>query len=103
MWRGTIARIRYRRMRAALVILQAYRHYKVKSYIHELNRRFCNVRSMKDRGRHVKWPTPPKVLRKFEDSLRSIYNRYEDGQIKATGGGFSAGVFSKAGSRRVDP
>ncbi|XP_019749289.1 unconventional myosin-Id [Hippocampus comes] len=75
-WRGTIARIRYRRMRAALVILQAYRHYKVKSYIHELNRRFCNVRSMKDRGRHVKWPTPPKVLRKFEDSLRSIYNRW---------------------------
>lgn len=75
-WRGTIARMRYRRMRAALIILRAYRRYKVKSYIREVNRRFKNVRSMKDYGRHVKWPTPPKVLRKFEEALRSIYNRW---------------------------
>uniref|UniRef100_A0A671XNQ1 Myosin ID n=1 Tax=Sparus aurata TaxID=8175 RepID=A0A671XNQ1_SPAAU len=75
-WRGTIARMRYRRMRAALVILRAYRRYKVKSYIREVNRRFKNVRAMKDYGRHVKWPTPPKVLRKFEEALRSIYNRW---------------------------
>uniref|UniRef100_A0A7N6BV96 Unconventional myosin-Id n=1 Tax=Anabas testudineus TaxID=64144 RepID=A0A7N6BV96_ANATE len=61
-WRGTIARMRYRRMRAALVILQAYRRYKVKSYFREVHRRFKNVKSMKDYGRHVKWPTPPKVL-----------------------------------------
>lgn len=85
-WRGTIARMRYRRMRAALVILQAYRRYKVKSYVREVNRRFRNVRSMKDYGRHVKWPTPPKVLRKFEEALRSIHSRYlrpENGRISA--------------------
>uniref|UniRef100_A0A8C6M1P3 Myosin ID n=1 Tax=Nothobranchius furzeri TaxID=105023 RepID=A0A8C6M1P3_NOTFU len=64
-WRGALARRRYRRMRAALIILQAYRRYKVKSYIREVNRRFKNVQSMKDYGRHVKWPTPPKVLRVF--------------------------------------
>uniref|UniRef100_A0A8D3A9Y6 Myosin 1D n=1 Tax=Scophthalmus maximus TaxID=52904 RepID=A0A8D3A9Y6_SCOMX len=64
-WRGTLAKMRYRRMRAALVILRAYRRYKVRSYIREVNRRFKNVRSMKDYGRHVKWPTPPKVLRNF--------------------------------------
>lgn len=75
-WRGTIARMRYRRMRAALLILRAYRCYKVKSYIREVNRRFRNVRSMKDYGRQVKWPTPPKVLRKFEEALRSIHSRY---------------------------
>ncbi|XP_042161839.1 unconventional myosin-Id isoform X1 [Oncorhynchus tshawytscha] len=75
-WRGTIARMRYRRMRAALIILRAYQHYKVKSYIKDVNRKFKNVRSMKDHGKHVKWPTPPKVLRKFEEALRSIYNRW---------------------------
>uniref|UniRef100_A0A8C3B4X4 Unconventional myosin-Id n=1 Tax=Cyclopterus lumpus TaxID=8103 RepID=A0A8C3B4X4_CYCLU len=75
-WRGTIARMRYRRMRAALVILRAYRRYKVRSYVREVNRRFKNIRSMKDHGRHVKWPTPPKVLRKFEEALRSIYSRW---------------------------
>uniref|UniRef100_A0A8C1TDN6 Unconventional myosin-Id n=1 Tax=Cyprinus carpio TaxID=7962 RepID=A0A8C1TDN6_CYPCA len=76
-WRGTLARKRYRRMRAALIIIRAYRRYKVKSYIREVNRRFKNVRGMKDHGKHVKWPTPPKVLRKFEDALRNIYNRSE--------------------------
>uniref|UniRef100_A0A672GXY9 Unconventional myosin-Id n=1 Tax=Salarias fasciatus TaxID=181472 RepID=A0A672GXY9_SALFA len=75
-WRGTIARMRYRRMKAALTILQAYRRYKVKSYIREVIRRFKNVRSMKDYGRHVKWPTPPKVLRRFEDALKSIHSRW---------------------------
>lgn len=80
-WRGTVARMRYRRMRAALVILRAYRAYKVKSYIREVNRRFKNVRSMKDYGRQVKWPTPPKVLRKFEEALRSIYSRYSTDQL----------------------
>uniref|UniRef100_A0A7N8YPF8 Myosin 1D n=1 Tax=Mastacembelus armatus TaxID=205130 RepID=A0A7N8YPF8_9TELE len=73
-WRGTIARMRYRRMRAALVILQAYRRYKVKSYIREVNRRFKNVRSMKDYGRHVKWPTPPKVLQsRFRSALSFLF------------------------------
>uniref|UniRef100_A0A8C1HTD6 Unconventional myosin-Id n=1 Tax=Cyprinus carpio carpio TaxID=630221 RepID=A0A8C1HTD6_CYPCA len=76
-WRGTLARKRYRRMRAAHIIIRAYRRYKVKSYIREVNRRFKNVRGMKDHGKHVKWPTPPKVLRKFEDALRNIYNRSE--------------------------
>uniref|UniRef100_A0A673LWW1 Unconventional myosin-Id n=1 Tax=Sinocyclocheilus rhinocerous TaxID=307959 RepID=A0A673LWW1_9TELE len=76
-WRGTLARMHYRRMRAALIIIRAYRRYKVKSYIREVNRRFRNVRGMKDHGKHVKWPTPPKVLRKFEEALRNIYNRSE--------------------------
>ncbi|KAL0984219.1 hypothetical protein UPYG_G00138660 [Umbra pygmaea] len=75
-WRGTIARMRYRRMRAALTILRAYRRYKVKSYIKDVYRKFKNVGSMKDLGKNVKWPTPPKVLRKFEEVLRSIYNRW---------------------------
>lgn len=75
-WRGTIARMRYRRMKAALTILRAYRRYKVKSYIRDVNKRFKNVKSMKDYGKRLKWPTPPKVLRKFEEALRSIYNRY---------------------------
>lgn len=84
-WRGTLARRRYRRMRAALIIIRAYRRYKVKSYIREVNRRFKNVRGMKDHGKHVKWPTPPKVLRKFEEALRNIYNRSVTEERKWTG------------------
>uniref|UniRef100_A0A8C8VQ68 Unconventional myosin-Id n=1 Tax=Pelusios castaneus TaxID=367368 RepID=A0A8C8VQ68_9SAUR len=61
-WRGTLARLRYKRTRAALTIIRHYRRYKVKSYICEVSRRFHNVKSMKDYGKHVKWPIPPKVL-----------------------------------------
>ncbi|XP_048374320.1 unconventional myosin-Id [Sphaerodactylus townsendi] len=74
-WRGTLARLRYKRTRAALTVLQCYRRYKVKSYIREVGRRFHNVRSMKGYGKHVKWPTPPKVLGRFEEALQSIYHR----------------------------
>ncbi|CAL8263270.1 unnamed protein product [Arctogadus glacialis] len=73
-WRGTLARTRCRRMRAGLVILRAYRRYKVRSYVREVNRRFRNVRAMKDHGRSVKWPAPPKVLRGFEELLKNIHS-----------------------------
>ncbi|XP_042332363.1 unconventional myosin-Id isoform X1 [Sceloporus undulatus] len=76
-WRGTLARLRYKRTRAALKILKCYRRYKVKSYICEVARRFHNVKSMKDYGKHVRWPTPPKVLRRFEEALQAIYFRWK--------------------------
>lgn len=76
MWRGTLARWKYKRTKAALTILRYYRRYKVKSYILEVVRRFNGVRNSRDYGKNVKWPTPPKVLRKFQDFMQSIFNRY---------------------------
>lgn len=73
-----MARLRYKRTKAALTILKYYRRYKVKAYIREVARRFHNVRLMKDYGRHVQWPTPPKVLRRFEEALQTIYHRYKE-------------------------
>ncbi|XP_053215857.1 unconventional myosin-Id isoform X1 [Podarcis raffonei] len=75
-WRGTLARLRYKRTRAALKIIKCYRRYKVKSYICEVARRFHNVKSMKGYGKHVRWPTPPKVLRRFEEALQAIFHRW---------------------------
>ncbi|XP_053569259.1 unconventional myosin-Id-like [Bombina bombina] len=75
-WRGTLARRRYKRTRAALTILRHYRIYKVKSYIQEVIRRFNGVRNSRDYGKHVKWPTPPKVLRRFQEALQNIHLRW---------------------------
>uniref|UniRef100_A0A8C3S395 Unconventional myosin-Id n=1 Tax=Chelydra serpentina TaxID=8475 RepID=A0A8C3S395_CHESE len=75
-WRGTLARLRYKRTRAALTIIKYYRRYKVKSYIREVTRRFHNVRSMRDYGKHVKWPSPPKVLCRFEELIRFSFCRW---------------------------
>uniref|UniRef100_A0A8D1CCP8 Unconventional myosin-Id n=1 Tax=Sus scrofa TaxID=9823 RepID=A0A8D1CCP8_PIG len=74
-WRGTLARMRYKRTKAALTIIRYYRRYKVKSYIHEVARRFHGIRTMRDYGKHVQWPTPPKVLCRFEEALQAIFNR----------------------------
>ncbi|XP_029409442.1 unconventional myosin-Id [Nannospalax galili] len=80
-WRGTLARMRYKRTRAALTIIRYYRRYKVKSYIHEVAVRFHGVKTMRDYGKHVKWPIPPKVLRRFEEALQMIFNRWRASQL----------------------
>ncbi|MEJ1272347.1 hypothetical protein NN561_003197 [Cricetulus griseus] len=76
--------MRYKRTKAALTIIRYYRRYKVKSYIHEVARRFHGVKNMRDYGKHVKWPTPPKVLRRFEEALQSIFNRWRASQLIKT-------------------
>ncbi|XP_032285144.1 unconventional myosin-Id [Phoca vitulina] len=80
-WRGALARMRYKRTKAALTIIRYYRRYKVKSYIHEVARRFHGIKTMKDYGKHVKWPTPPKVLRRFEEALQAIFDRWRASQL----------------------
>lgn len=74
-WRGALARMRYKKAKAALTIIRYYRRHKVKSYIREVTKRFHGVKTMRDYGKHVKWPTPPKVLRRFEEALQAIFNR----------------------------
>lgn len=75
-WRGTLARLRYRRTKAALTIVRHYRRHKVRAYLREVVRRFRDVRLLPDRGRSIPWPAPPKVLRRFEEALQDIYHRY---------------------------
>nr|AAQ11360.1 myosin 1d [Xenopus laevis] len=81
LWRGTLARRRCKRIRAGLTILRYYRRYKVKSYLREVMHRFNGVKNSRDYGKHVKWPTPPRVLRRFQEALQNIYNRWRGYQI----------------------
>uniref|UniRef100_A0AC11BY26 Myosin ID n=1 Tax=Ovis aries TaxID=9940 RepID=A0AC11BY26_SHEEP len=83
-WRGTLARMQYKRTKAALTIIRYYRRYKVKSYIHEVARRFHGIKTMRDYGKHVQWPTPPKVLHRFEEVLQAIFNRWRASQLIKT-------------------
>ncbi|XP_018093573.1 unconventional myosin-Id-like isoform X1 [Xenopus laevis] len=80
-WRGTLARRRCKRIRAGRTILRYYRRYKVKSYLREVMHRFNGVKNSRDYGKHVKWPTPPRVLRRFHEALQNIYNRWRGYQI----------------------
>lgn len=75
-WRGAIARMHYRKMKAALKIMQHYRRYKTRSYITKLQNSFRNVRSMKDYGKSVTWPAPPLALRSAVGYIRAIHLRW---------------------------
>ncbi|KAK7909301.1 hypothetical protein WMY93_013985 [Mugilogobius chulae] len=54
-WRGALARMRCRRMRAIYNIMRHYKQYKVKGTSGRWSGRFVNVRSMSDYGRSVEW------------------------------------------------
>ncbi|MBN3300746.1 MYO1G protein, partial [Amia calva] len=80
-WRGALARMRCRRMRAIYTIMGAYKRHKVKAHFREVEHRFANVRNMPDYGRSVQWPEPPAVLALFQTNTQLLYRRWWARQI----------------------
>ncbi|CAG0915513.1 unnamed protein product [Notodromas monacha] len=76
MWRGTICRMRYKRIKAARRILLAYRKYRMRKYVTQVLTAFQGVRQMPDFGRRVRWPVPPKVLRTGMGYLQAVHRRW---------------------------
>lgn len=77
-WRGALARMRCRKIRAIYTIMAHYKCYKVKAHFWEVDRRFANVRNMADYGKSVEWPTPPAALVQFHRITQHLYRRYYD-------------------------
>ncbi|KFM66883.1 Myosin-IA, partial [Stegodyphus mimosarum] len=76
MWRGAIARLRYKKMLAALAIIQFYRQQKLRQYIESVQYAFRNVKSMKDHGKQVIWPPVPFLLHDVSSALHKIHSRW---------------------------
>uniref|UniRef100_A0A8D0CSX8 Myosin IG n=1 Tax=Sander lucioperca TaxID=283035 RepID=A0A8D0CSX8_SANLU len=72
-WRGALARMRCRRMRAIYAIMGCYKRYKVKAHFWEVESRFANVRTMADYGKSVEWPNPPAALSKFHKNTVMLW------------------------------
>uniref|UniRef100_A0A182MQJ1 Myosin motor domain-containing protein n=1 Tax=Anopheles culicifacies TaxID=139723 RepID=A0A182MQJ1_9DIPT len=79
--RGWIARQKYKKMKAALVIMRHYRKYKLKSYVQDLAVRFRNARTLRDYGKGIQWPQPPLVGRQAERHLRMLFSRWRAAMI----------------------
>ncbi|XP_060522962.1 unconventional myosin ID isoform X2 [Cylas formicarius] len=75
-WRGYRARQLYKRMQALMVMVRAYRLKQMRTYVHSLQRKFSGAKSMRDYGKHVTWPEPPKSLRQTAVLLRQIFDRW---------------------------
>uniref|UniRef100_A0A2P2HYR1 Myosin-IA-like n=1 Tax=Hirondellea gigas TaxID=1518452 RepID=A0A2P2HYR1_9CRUS len=76
LWRGTICRIQYKKMKAAVVIIRHYRNYKMRSYIVQVQNAFRGVKQMRDYGKSVRWPPAPLMLSQSVDDLKSIHARW---------------------------
>ncbi|CAK8683010.1 unnamed protein product [Clavelina lepadiformis] len=76
MWRGANARRRYRRTVAIYKIMNRYRRYKMRCYLLEMNRRFANIKRMKDLGKSVQWAVPPKVLISLAQQMKLMHARW---------------------------
>nr|XP_017099093.2 unconventional myosin ID [Drosophila bipectinata] len=72
--RGWIARKNYKKMKAAMTIMRAYKTYKLRSYVQELANRFRNAKQMRDYGKSIQWPQPPLAGRKAEAKLHRMFD-----------------------------
>ncbi|XP_016990554.1 unconventional myosin ID [Drosophila rhopaloa] len=79
--RGWIVRRNFKKMKAAITIVRAYRTYKLRSYVQELSNRFRKAKQMRDYGKSIQWPQPPLAGRKAEVKLHRIFNFWRASMI----------------------
>ncbi|KAM9776615.1 unconventional myosin-Ig isoform X2 [Syngnathus typhle] len=75
-WRGALARMRCRRLRAIYAIMGCFKRYKVKAHFREVEQRFANVRNMADYGKSIEWPAPPAALTQFHIITVMLHRRW---------------------------
>jgi myosin-1 len=75
-WRGYCARQQYKRMRALMTMVQAYRLKKMRTYVNNLQAKFVHARNTRDFGKSIMWPAPPVSLQKTTRTLKHFYNRW---------------------------
>ena len=76
-WRGTLQRIRFKKMIASLKIMAFYRKFKLRAYMKDLDVRFRNVRQMEDRGKSISWGSPPKSIIATVDYFKLVFRRWQ--------------------------
>ncbi|CAG0910527.1 unnamed protein product, partial [Cyprideis torosa] len=76
LWRGTLTRWWYKKLRAALTILHWYRRMKIRKYIFKLQDHFRNVRQMPDFGKHLRFPPPPIIIKDSVHFLHKVHRKW---------------------------
>ncbi|XP_044731284.1 unconventional myosin ID [Chrysoperla carnea] len=75
-WRGYLARQQYKKMKAALAIMQYYRQYKLRIFINQLHTKFKNAKKLPDYGKSIKWPAPSFAIKPAIPHLKNIYKKW---------------------------
>ncbi|XP_043255294.1 unconventional myosin ID [Colletes gigas] len=75
-WRGYLCRQKYKKMKAALVIMEHYRRYKIRTYVNELEKIFRNAKTMRDYGKRLIWPRENFAIMHVLRALKLMYERW---------------------------
>ncbi|XP_072029754.1 unconventional myosin-Id-like [Amphiura filiformis] len=75
-WRGTLARMLVYKKRAVYFIMACYKRYKINCYLDKLQNMFREVNHMRDYGKSLEWPEPPKVLGGFAEMMQKVHRRW---------------------------
>lgn len=75
-WRGYLCRQKYKKMKAALVLIEHYRRYKRRIYIKQLERTFKNAKNLRNYGKTLPWPRENFAVRHVVPALKKMYARW---------------------------
>lgn len=75
-WRGYLCRQKYKKMKAALILMYHYKRYKQRVYINELERTFRSAKNMQNYGKHLPWPRENFAVRHVVPALKNMYARW---------------------------
>jgi len=75
-WRGYLCRQKYKKMKAALVLMEHYKRYKRRVYIKQLERTFKGAKNMRNHGKSLPWPRENFAVRHVVPTLKNMYARW---------------------------
>lgn len=75
-WRGYLCRQKYKKMKAALIVMKHYIKYKQRVYITKLEQTFKPAKEMRDHGKRLPWPPENFAMRHVIPALKNMYARW---------------------------
>lgn len=81
MWRGGIARLRFRRTIAIYKIMKRYRLYRMRCYLLEMSMKFRDVHKRADFGKGIAWLPPPPGLENLVEHMKMFHMKWRAGKI----------------------
>lgn len=81
MWRGGIARLRYKRTLATYKIMNRYRLYKMRCYLLEMSIKFRGVHKTPDLGKSIIWLPPPPGLEELVQQMKLMHMKWRAAKV----------------------
>lgn len=75
-WRGGLARMRARKLRAIYLIMDRFRKYSRRKFVFQLRDAYRNCKDLKDHGKSISPPTPLIASKEFAAHVETIFGRW---------------------------